>query len=329
MIKNLLSICMLCFLACGFVTTNVAAQEVEVVCGEYEVETIAVCDESTGESGIIYVITGTPMTEVPEEIGVIAYSYSWPSAQVEAFIWGEDDPATEWVDSLYVQNILLSEEDENGETSIIGYLDTLTMSMREIIPTATDVIYNEDGTPTGLNAVENGFDSPNDDLTSDLLTGTVVWADDGDDTDDTDIHDACSALINGADLSGNISFVNRGACSFSDKVFRSQFAGAIACIIGNNREQSAEDPNAPVIMSYGSGETVDGIPVVESDLTIPSLFLGFNDAEDLRALCESGEEVTFALKRASETCDAIPEFATVVPACENICASLALVSATL
>ena len=46
--------------------------------------------------------------------------------------------------------------------------------------------------------------------------------------------DACSGLQNAAAMNGTIALIQRGTCSFSDKVKRAQDAGALAVLIANN-----------------------------------------------------------------------------------------------
>jgi hypothetical protein len=62
------------------------------------------------------------------------------------------------------------------------------------------------------------------------VTGDCVLAQDG----VAPASDACSALINGPALLGNIAVIDRGTCSFVSKVLLAQAAGATAVIIVNN-----------------------------------------------------------------------------------------------
>lgn len=75
------------------------------------------------------------------------------------------------------------------------------------------------------------------------LTGDLVQVD-----DDTDpIHDGCSAFVNAAQLPGKIAVIDRGDCTFVEKVQAAQDAGAIAVIIINNI------PGDPIQMGGASG----------------------------------------------------------------------------
>ncbi len=62
------------------------------------------------------------------------------------------------------------------------------------------------------------------------IVGSVVLADDG----VAISSNACEPLINGADISGNIALVDRGACAFTIKVKNAQNAGAVGVIVADN-----------------------------------------------------------------------------------------------
>jgi hypothetical protein len=62
------------------------------------------------------------------------------------------------------------------------------------------------------------------------VTAPVVLADDG----AAPNSDACSALVNGAQIAGNIALIDRGTCTFTSKALVAQSAGAAGVIIVNN-----------------------------------------------------------------------------------------------
>ena len=71
-------------------------------------------------------------------------------------------------------------------------------------------------------------------LTAGGVTGDVVLAVDPADAAGMSVNDACSALTNGAAISGNIALVDRGTCGFTIKVKNAQNAGAIGVIVADN-----------------------------------------------------------------------------------------------
>ena len=95
------------------------------------------------------------------------------------------------------------------------------------------------------------------------LTGDVVEVDDG----TAPNADACSALINGGDLSGNIALLDRGDCQFGTKCLNAQNAGAVAVIVCNNVA------GAPFSMGPGN----DG-----DQVTIPAVMIGQDDCTTIR-----------------------------------------------
>ncbi|MBP6016607.1 MAG: M4 family metallopeptidase [Candidatus Promineofilum sp.] len=82
------------------------------------------------------------------------------------------------------------------------------------------------------------------------LTGNVVLGDDGVGVGS----DACTPLVNGAAVAGNLALVDRGTCPFTVKVKNTQDAGATGVIVANN----AAGPPA-------------GMSGVDPSITIPSL----------------------------------------------------------
>ena len=62
------------------------------------------------------------------------------------------------------------------------------------------------------------------------ITGDLVLVSDGIPVDS----DACSAIINGAQVAGQIALIDRGTCTFASKALEAEAAGAIAVVIANN-----------------------------------------------------------------------------------------------
>ena len=89
------------------------------------------------------------------------------------------------------------------------------------------------------------------DLLSDVWCGDLMLIDDGADPNT----DACTPAIN--DLTGKIAVIDRGACSFSLKVYHAQAAGAVAAIIVNS-----EPGNLLFNMTAGDSATAVVIPAI-------------------------------------------------------------------
>ncbi|MEE8244982.1 MAG: S8 family serine peptidase, partial [Pseudomonadales bacterium] len=72
---------------------------------------------------------------------------------------------------------------------------------------------------------------------NDPIESALVLVDDGDNTLASGgagtTSDACEALINGDDISGNIAFIQRGGCEFDVKISNAEDAGAIAVLVYN------------------------------------------------------------------------------------------------
>ncbi len=92
------------------------------------------------------------------------------------------------------------------------------------------------------------------------LTANLVLVDDNI-PDDTN---ACSGLVNGAAVNGNIAVIRRGACGFTGKVINAQNAGAIAVIIVNN------NPGGTFAMGGGNAA-----------ITIPAVMINQFDGENI------------------------------------------------
>ena len=88
------------------------------------------------------------------------------------------------------------------------------------------------------------------------ISGDLVLADDS----SAAPTEACNALTNGSEISGNIAVVERGECNFTIKVKNAQDAGAIAVLVVNNVD-------SPPIILGGDDETI----------TIPSLMISKAD----------------------------------------------------
>ena len=100
-------------------------------------------------------------------------------------------------------------------------------------------------------------------LTSSAPAQDVVLVDDGTGT----TTDGCEALINGAAVSGKLALIDRGNCTFVQKVTNAQNAGAIGVIIVDN---VAGCPPA-------------GLGGVDPSITIPSVRITLADGNTIKA----------------------------------------------
>lgn len=85
----------------------------------------------------------------------------------------------------------------------------------------------------------------------------------------------CSALVNAADVAGNIAVVDRGTCSLVTKVKNAQDAGALAVVVVNNQ------PTGVVTMP-GDGSANQSL------ITIGSFMISSSDGATLKSAIASG-----------------------------------------
>jgi PKD repeat protein len=88
--------------------------------------------------------------------------------------------------------------------------------------------------------------------------------------------EACETIVNVAELAGKVALIDRGSCTFVQKVRNAQQAGAIAVIICNNTGGN------PITMG-GSGA---------GDITIPSIMIRQDDCARIRMLIDEGVTVS-------------------------------------
>ena len=110
------------------------------------------------------------------------------------------------------------------------------------------------------------------------LTGDVVLADDG----ALPNSDACSALVNGAQVSGKICLIDRGTCTFASKAKQAQNAGAIGVIIANNV----------------AGPTPPGMGGTDPTVVIPVVSVTQATGTSIKAQLVNGVNVTMTLDPA-------------------------------
>ena len=107
------------------------------------------------------------------------------------------------------------------------------------------------------------------------LTGPIVLVDDG----TAPNSDACTPIVNAAQISGKIAFIDRSnACTFASRAARAQAVGAIGVIIANN----------------GAGALVPGGS--DSAITIPVVGISLADGNIVRAQLGAGVNATLELE---------------------------------
>ena len=91
------------------------------------------------------------------------------------------------------------------------------------------------------------------------------------------------ALPPANNVTNKIVLIDRGECSFVEKVFGAQLGGAVGVVIINNVE-------GPPLAMGGSDATT-------SLITIPAIMISLEDGEELKSLIRNGVEIKASLKR--------------------------------
>lgn len=116
------------------------------------------------------------------------------------------------------------------------------------------------------------------------VTGSLVVVNDG-----TEIpEEGCQSLINSAEVAGNIVIIRRGSCTFVDKIQNAQDAGAIGVIVANHNNPTNDPAYNDYVNMYGSTDPA---------LTIPSLFINYQDGQTLIDAVRSGLDVTATIQQ--------------------------------
>jgi hypothetical protein len=114
-------------------------------------------------------------------------------------------------------------------------------------------------------------------LTDDIWTGDLVLVNDG-----TALPtEACSPLVNGAEVTGNFALIDRGSCNFSLKALNAQNAGATAVVIANH--------------TPGAGTLTMGAGSFATDVTIPVVMISWEDGQKLKEKMNNGDVVNMSI----------------------------------
>ena len=125
-------------------------------------------------------------------------------------------------------------------------------------------------------AVRAGFGNQ----ANDPITGNAAFANDGSTTGTGGtVNDGCQPLVN--NVTGLITFVDRGVCQFGAKALAAQDKGAIVAIICNNAANAAQAPFPMVPGDFGA------------QVTIPTFMISYADCQKLRTdIIAGGVNVT-------------------------------------
>jgi hypothetical protein len=136
-----------------------------------------------------------------------------------------------------------------------------------------------------------GFASFGKAATSGSLSGRVVRAVDAANTDGPTNGDGCTAFTNADAIQGNVALIDRGSCTFVIKARNAQAAGATAVIIADRAESYDEDNPATCLPPGMSGDA--------SDVTIPVISIGINDANSFKTRLNANDRVSGSLRTDS------------------------------
>lgn len=141
-------------------------------------------------------------------------------------------------------------------------------------------------------------------------TGNCVLVDDG----VAPTSDACSALVNGAAVLGNIAVIDRGTCTFASKALIAQNNGAIAVIILNNAAGAAPGLggfDAAITIPTCSLSQADGIALKAAMLNGPvNVTIGFNNAAPAKAGADALNHVMIYTPNPFESGSSISHWST-------------------
>jgi hypothetical protein len=111
------------------------------------------------------------------------------------------------------------------------------------------------------------------------VSGQVVAALDAANAEGPSAMDACSPILNAAEVAGRIALAERGTCTFAQKARNVQAAGAVGLIAINNVD----------------GTALPAITGVDPSITIPVIHITQADGNTLRAVLDSFQVVTAEL----------------------------------
>lgn len=106
----------------------------------------------------------------------------------------------------------------------------------------------------------------------------------------------CGDIVNADEVNGKVAFIYRGICEFGTKALNAQNAGAVAVVICNVPGAGGDpssDGSDPISGNMGPGAN-------GADVTIPTIAVGFQDCNSIRASIEAGFPVTVKIEPSEE-----------------------------
>jgi hypothetical protein len=142
------------------------------------------------------------------------------------------------------------------------------------------------------------------------VTGNCVLADDG----TAPNSDACTPLVNGGAILGNIAIIDRGTCTFASKALNAQNNGAIAVVIVNNAAGAAPGLggfDAAITIPTCSLSQADGTALKAAMLNGPvNVTIGFNNAAPAKAGADALNHVMIYTPNPFESGSSISHWST-------------------
>jgi len=172
-----------------------------------------------------------------------------------------------------------------NDPDVVWTGDNVTAAVPNFLNPLPQLTVNSPGTISGVYDAQGAAFGPP--IPNGGITGNVVLVDDGSTGSGTGtINDGCETLINAGAVSGNIALIDRGDCTFVQKVLNAQAAGAVAVLIANNTPDGlppmgGDDPTVTIPsigISQATGNLIKGeLPGVNVTIGLhPTEFAGTN-----------------------------------------------------
>lgn len=247
----------------------------------------------------VYLPSGVPadVTAYLEDdaAALAAFTAMSDSIQVMGDIWEDGVSGLFFGVDGYCENFLLQPQALSLPASVAGQV-IFDAVMPELPLTAghvyissaslgRDLLYGRAGCADAADCHDYPCLGPRVSLLTTPVVGAVELVNDG----SADPSFGCSALS--GFTSGNIALIDRGTCSFEDKILNAQTAGASAVIIADSDDftDSTVDPTDVLNMACTNycNQTL---------VTIPSIFASYQDGQTIHADLGTGVQATIGKK---------------------------------